>query len=292
MTKTAAARKPAVAQVQKAPGTEVAVIPPAYLKAIESGETLIATALREKVAMDQLQKLLDMRKELRAEAAKGAFYDAMTRFQSLCPVIRKNKTANVRSKREGGANFTYRYAELGHIVKQVAPLLTQCGLSYRITLEYKTINNVRCQEAKCHVSHVLGHTEVSDFVSPIDEESVMNNMQKMAAAGSFAKRQAFNNAFGILTSDDDNDARGVEDNRPDPSHPEPQQQGSVRERPAPPADPTRLLPENKKRIIRARMDSAGVNEDTLAAKFGKKLDFLLDSQYDEIVGWIRVGATA
>ena len=59
----------------------------------------------------------------------------------------------------------------------------------------------------CKVKHKDGHMEVSTFEIAIDTSAKMNVSQKDGAANTYGKRYAFCNAFGILSGDEDTDAR-------------------------------------------------------------------------------------
>jgi hypothetical protein len=61
----------------------------------------------------------------------------------------------------------------------------------------------------CIVHHVKGHAEASSFRAPVDSGAKMNEMQRSASSLTYAKRYAFQNAFGILTGDQDDDGRGA-----------------------------------------------------------------------------------
>lgn len=205
-------------------------------------DELIQRALSEKVPLENLERLLAMRKELRAEAAKAAFDDAMSAFQGECPVIPKKKTAKIISRKEGGGSFEYKYADIGSIVKIAGPIAARHGLSYKIVTEYEA--NPPAQKVTTIVKHVLGHQEESTFRAPIDTTAVVNDMQKAASALTFGKRQSFCNAFGILTSDTDDDGRGA--GRQGAKTEQPQQQQQNGGKPAYPDDKfMRAMPEWK-----------------------------------------------
>ena len=59
------------------------------------------------------------------------------------------------------------------------------------------------------MTHILGHSESSDFEVPIDTEGYMTAPQKYASALTFAKRYSLCNALGISTGDEDTDATDV-----------------------------------------------------------------------------------
>jgi len=54
-------------------------------------EALIAKAIDKNVHVETTERLLMMRRELKAEWAKEAFDKAMSAFQAECPIIKKNK---------------------------------------------------------------------------------------------------------------------------------------------------------------------------------------------------------
>lgn len=171
-------------------------------------ESLISKAIEHNLPVETMERLLAMRSQLKAEAAREAYFTALAGFQSECPVIRKTKL--VRDKR---GNPRYRYAPLDEIVKQAGPILKEYGFSYTIQTRHdKDLNAII---STCTLHHNEGHSETSEFTAPIDAEAFMNEPQKYGSASSFSKRYAFCNATGILTSDEDDDAGGAS-NEPKP----------------------------------------------------------------------------
>lgn len=250
-------------------------------------DRMLAAAVDKGLSLDHIERLLAMRKELRAEAAKAAFLDAMARFQAECPVINKNRTAQIRSK--SGAQFSYKYAELGAIVKVAAPIAGKHGLSYTIKCELER-EPVPAQVATVHVSHILGHSESSTFRAPIDLTAVVNDMQKAASAQTFAKRIAFCNALGILTHSDDDDGRGggFRDDG-DTGSGEPQQR---QQRPAGPqrkAQPDDGTPatDSQKRMVKAKLEHAALSTADMKKKFGFEPDAMTKAKVNDVLDWIR-----
>jgi hypothetical protein len=164
-----------------------------------SPELLIQRAIDKGVSVETMERLLAMRRELKAEYAKQAFDEAMAAFQAECPTIKKTKPVKDKNGRE-----LYRYAPIDSIVEQVKPHLKKSGFSY--TVDAKTDGMIT---AICKVTHELGHSETSEFSVPTSSNAIMNKAQEFASALTFAKRYAFCNAFGILTGDEDNDSRSV-----------------------------------------------------------------------------------
>lgn len=166
----------------------------------ESIEALLARAIDRGVPVETMERLLAMRRELKAEAAKEAFTASMARFQASCPPIQK--TEKVMEK--GSAVLVrYRYASLDGIVSTVKQSLQECGFSYSVdaTVEPGFVT------ATCRVTHALGHSETSTFKVPVDARAAMSEPQKFASALTFAKRYAFCGAFGLVTTDLDDDAQ-------------------------------------------------------------------------------------
>ncbi len=82
-----------------------------------SAEALLTKAVSAGASVDTLERLLVMRRELRAEAARDAFFVALKAFQAACPAIHKTKKV---LNRDGSVR--YAYAPLEDIVAAVAKL--------------------------------------------------------------------------------------------------------------------------------------------------------------------------
>ena len=162
-------------------------------------EAVFMKAMEKDVPVETIERLLAVRKELKAEWAKEEYYKAFSKFQSKCPVIEKKREVRIQG------DLRYKYASLDDIIKQVAPILEDCGLSFTVRTEY----NEGVVSADCEVNHIAGHSEVSSFAVPVGSESFMNAAQKTASAQTYAKRYAFCNAFGIVTGDTDDDVRSL-----------------------------------------------------------------------------------
>ena len=167
-----------------------------------SPELLIAQAIDKGVSVETMERLLAMRRELKAEWAKEQFDAAMAKFQGECPVIKK--------KKEGGktkaGTVAYKYAPLDDIVQQTKGLIEKNGFSYLIKTDVKE-GKVKIT---CIVKHGAGHSEDTSVEMPLTTKTdIMSAPQQVAATITFAKRYAFCNAFGILTGDEDNEDKTV-----------------------------------------------------------------------------------
>ena len=179
--------------------TAVSVVPtpqpPAFQTA--SAEVLISQAIEKNVPVETMERLLAMRTQLKAEAAKEAYNTAMSAFQSECPTIVKSSSVKGKDGKD-----RYKFAPLDAILKTVKPLLKTHGFSYSVD----TIVEENWVTVMCKTTHSDGHSEVSQFKVPVDKDGYMSQPQKFASALTFAKRYAFCNAFGILTGEEDDDA--------------------------------------------------------------------------------------
>jgi len=167
-------------------------------------QSLIEKAINQKVPMEVLEKLLAMRMTLKKEGAESAFREAMSSFQSQCPIIEKTK---IIYEKNSTTRVRYKYAPLEDIVKAVQPLLEKNGLSYHVDTQMDSEKIV----ITLTVNHVFGHSQVTHFTVPIDKKAYMTEPQKWAAAQTFGIRYAFRNGFGILTGEWDNDAGDIDD---------------------------------------------------------------------------------
>ena len=169
----------------------------------QDAEALIAQAIEKNVPVETMERLLVMRRELKAEYAKEQFDNAMSAFQAACPTITKTKSVFTKSGVKA-----YSYAPLEAIVAQVKELLKTYGFSYAVQTE--TLDG--SVKATCIVKHRFGHSESSSIAVPLGNKTdIMSQTQVVAAALTFAKRYAFCNAFGILTGDEDTDANAETD---------------------------------------------------------------------------------
>jgi len=172
-----------------------------------NAETLIAQAIEKGLPVENMERLLVMRKELKKEWAKEQYDKAMTKFQSECPTIQKTKEVLTN-----GGKVAYRYAPLESIVEQVKKVLQEHGFAYSSSMELIEEGTTKVKVA-IKVTHESGHSEINEMTTTLgNKTAMMSDSQVIAAASTFAKRYAFCNAFGILTGDDDNDAQGTDGN--------------------------------------------------------------------------------
>lgn len=145
-----------------------------------------------------VEKLLQMQRELKAQAAKEAYFQALAAFQAECPIIRKKRKV---FEKNSTTDVRYRFAPIEDIAETAGPLLTKRGFSWTIKTHQEPTSVKAIVE-----SHNFGHTEITEFAVPIMPDAYMTAPQKVASALTFACRYAFRSAFGIITGSDDDDA--------------------------------------------------------------------------------------
>jgi len=253
-----------------------AVVAPASIVPMDA-DKLFASAISSKASVDTLERLMVVRRELRAEESQRRFVSAMSAFQQECPIIKKKKKVSITPKdRDGqrGTPYSYNYAPLDQIVKEIAPLLAKHGFSYTLETNMHVGDGMTAVEAICTAHHVDGHSASSAMRVPVDTKARMNPSQQVASAQTFAKRYAFQNAFGILTGDTDDDGRGAFQHERD-AQPiaKPTVPGPSAKKPGAAAIPATALKPSQVNIIRAKLKSAGRTEIDLTAAFpGKSLE--------------------
>lgn len=170
---------------------------------------LLQTAVTNNLGPEAMRELFELHRDIEANNARKAFFDAIQRFQERCPPIVKDRTA-------GAGSYSYRYATLEEIASVIRPHLAECGLSYSFdcTMGDGSITTT------CRVRHVAGHSETSTFTAPIDGTAKMNAMQKTASATSYANRYALRNALGLTIAEEDDDGHAAS-----PVEPPSQRQG-------------------------------------------------------------------
>jgi hypothetical protein len=174
-----------------------------------SVEAMITLAIERGATVETIERLMAVRREVRAEQAKEAYDTALASFQAECPTIAK--TAKVMNK--DGRSVRYQYAPLDAIIHQVKGLLQKHGFSYTVNAKAEPTS----VKAVCKLTHAYGHSESSEFEVPIDPEAYMNPAQRVASALTFAKRYAFCNSAGIMTGDADDDSQASHEPKQAPS---------------------------------------------------------------------------
>ena len=90
---------------------------------------LVALAIREKVPVEVLERLVALQERVTARDARAAFFAAVAAFQEECPEIEKSKTAQIKTRT--GSNYSYTFAPLEGITRVIRPILDENALCLR-----------------------------------------------------------------------------------------------------------------------------------------------------------------
>lgn len=155
---------------------------------------LLELAINKDLDIDKLKELMSMRKDWEAEQNRKLFFEALMKFQSEAPEIRKNKTVSF-------GDTKYNYAPLADVTRQIKDLCKDCGLSYRWE-----INDTK-EEIKvtCLITHTSGHSEQTTMTASPDVSGKKNQIQARGSAIEYLKRYTLIGALGLSTADSDID---------------------------------------------------------------------------------------
>jgi len=151
-------------------------------------------AVQSGVDVAQLERLMDLHERMIDRDAKAQYLQAMAKFQSICPSVKRTRTVKNRDN-----TVRYKYAPLDEIMSTIKTPAEECGLSYSFTNEHQENGLLTI----CTVRHTGGHSEQSSFLVPRYDGHGTNVAQDFGSASTFGKRYALSNAFGITIADDD-----------------------------------------------------------------------------------------
>lgn len=175
--------------------------------AINIQDALLQIVQRTDIDPERLEKFLDLQIKMENRQAEQAFNEALAGFQSECPIIPKNKKVKFNST-------SYDYAPLDEIISLIKPFLSKYGLSYSF--------DVKAEGATSNMATTIYHkggfskTFYYTFDS-VSDGGAMNQSQRRKSSVTYAKRAGLENALGIVTTGEDDDARRAID---DPATPE------------------------------------------------------------------------
>lgn len=173
---------------------------------IQEGESmesaLIEIVKRKDIDPDRLEKFLELQIKMEDRQAKKNFYDALAGFQQDCPVIPKNKNVNFKS-------VDYNYAPLDEIVRIIKKPMGKYRLAFSFNTKSKS-EKIGLLLTK--ITHGDGHSEISEIeYDIIHDDQRMNNSQRRKSSITYMKRAGLENALGIVTANEDDDAQGAND---------------------------------------------------------------------------------
>lgn len=180
---------------------EVGSVVPAQSNALTPMEVL-DRAIQSGASPDTLERIMSLQERWDATHARKAFDEALSLAKAEMPVIFKNKTVDFTSSK---GRTTYQHEDLAGIARQIDPVLTKHGLSYRFRTTSGPNEPV---SVTCIVSHRLGHSEENTLSAGRDESGNKNSIQAVGSTVTYLQRYTLKAALGLAASDDD-DAKTV-----------------------------------------------------------------------------------
>lgn len=163
-------------------------------------QALMAQAISSNLPVEQLERLMSMRRELKAEWGREQFFIALSKFQSEVPQIQKTQAVMI------GGKARYKFPPIEHVFNVVEPFLEKNGFSYSFETEQTTTDVTSI----CVARHRDGHEERSKFAIPIAKNDYMTAQQHVASAISYADRYSFKRLFGLVFCGEDDDTNGFD----------------------------------------------------------------------------------
>lgn len=163
---------------------------------------ILEIAQRSDIDPERLEKFLNLQVQLEDRQNAQAFNEAFAKFQEACPIIQKTKKVSY-----GQTN--YDYASLDEMVHQIKPIMGRNGLGF--SFDIKQVDSL--MNLVTTITHKDGHSKTFNyFFDQMDSGGKMNDSQRRKSALTYAKRSALENALGIVTAGEDDDARRAVDN--------------------------------------------------------------------------------
>lgn len=146
----------------------------------------------------KMEKLMQMKERLDAEAARKAYVHAMSLFKSEAIEIRKDKKVDAPFK-NGNGKITFNHATLAGVVDAVVERMGAYGLSHR--WDVKQEDGVVI--VTCIVTHEQGHSERVEMIAPRDESGNKNPIQQIGSTITYLQRYTLMAATGVAAKDMD-----------------------------------------------------------------------------------------
>lgn len=146
------------------------------------------------VDFDKLEKALVLQERWEANEAKKAYHIAMAAFKSNPPEIDKDRTVSF-------GQTTYNHASLYNVTKKISAELSKHGLS----ASWSTKQTESTISVICKITHVRGHSEVTELFAPADSSGSKNVIQAIGSTITYLERYTLLALTGLATADGDND---------------------------------------------------------------------------------------
>lgn len=149
---------------------------------------IVMQVIQSGQSIDVVREVMALTKEIKQEKAREAFDAAIANAKAeIKPVIR-NRTGHNNK----------RYADFAAYAKEIDPVISKFGLSYR----FRTTQTDKIT-VTCVVSHRDGHSEENSLSGPPDASGNKNPIQAIGSTLAYLQRYTLTQAFGLAAEDDD-----------------------------------------------------------------------------------------
>ncbi len=173
-------------------------------KVSTSPMTLLEMAVNGGADIETIERLQIMYDKWQKEQARKSFLEALSNFQSICPIIKKKSEADFKTKT--GQKVNYKYANLSTVIETIKAPLKECGLSFR----WKTEDKGDTIIITCIVGHTEGHEETNTMSANADVTGLKNPIQARGSTINYLERYTLVGSLGIGTADTDDDGKTTE----------------------------------------------------------------------------------
>lgn len=173
-------------------------VPPSETMAIV--QMIERAATDPRVDIEKMERLLQMRDRVSAQAAKAAYASALSMMQPELPVITKRGTIHDKNGRPQS-----HYALWEDINEAIKPALAKHGfaLSFRVGREEGQIVVTGV------LSHRDGHSEETSMHLPVDTSGAKNAVQAVGSSTSYGKRYTAGALLNLTARGEDDDGRAA-----------------------------------------------------------------------------------
>jgi hypothetical protein len=148
------------------------------------------------VPIERLERLLDMRERINAQAARQAYFAALAVMQPELPAIKRKGYAKDRA-----GNDTWSFAKWEHVNTAILPVLSRYGFA----ISFRTGRDGDQIVVTGILSHREGHCEETTIHLPIDGSGSKNAVQSVGSSTSYGKRYTAAALLNLTTEGEDDD---------------------------------------------------------------------------------------
>lgn len=142
----------------------------------------------------KLERLIAMKKDIDATAAKVAFTQALVRMRPDLPRIEKK-----------GKTDKAEYGKWEDIQDAIDPVLTKHGFD----LTFKTASSAETITVTAVLRHEAGHEDSTDLTLPADKGPGRNSVQAVGSTVSYGKRYTATALLNLRIGGEDDDGAGA-----------------------------------------------------------------------------------